>query len=83
MSIQTEVIEIIGKEINKHPEGIKPEHKFIDDLGVDSLDFVEAVMALEEHFKIDFPETVFEDMSTVGELIKYINEVEEEKEKRG
>ena len=56
------------------PEEVTPQASFIEDLGADSLDTVELVMALEEEFGIEIPDEDAEKMSTVGEAIKYIEE---------
>ena len=55
-------------------EEVTPQATFIDDLGADSLDTVEIVMALEEEFKAEIPDEDAEKMKTVGEAIKYIEE---------
>ena len=55
-------------------EEIKPESSFIDDLGADSLDTVEVVMALEEEFGIEIPDEDAEKITTVGEATKYIED---------
>ena len=51
-----------------------PDASFVDDLGADSLDTVELVMAFEEEFGIDIPDEDAEQMRTVGDAIKYLNE---------
>jgi acyl carrier protein len=61
-------------------EEIKPESSFIDDLGADSLDTVEVVMALEEEFGIEIPDEEAEKITTVGEAIKYIDVKAKKKE---
>jgi acyl carrier protein len=54
------------------PEKVTPEASFVDDLGADSLDTVELVMAFEEEFTIDIPDEDAEQMRTVGEAVAYI-----------
>ena len=66
------VKEIIAKELEVETKQLTPEAKFIEDLGADSLDIVELVMALEEEFGIEIPDEDAEKMSSVGEAIKYI-----------
>ncbi|MCA9404302.1 MAG: acyl carrier protein, partial [Candidatus Omnitrophica bacterium] len=53
---------------------VTPEASFIDDLGADSLDTVELIMALEEEFSVEIPDEDAEKMTTVGDAIKYISE---------
>ena len=65
------VVEHLGVEEAKVIEGAK----FIDDLGADSLDTVELVMAFEEEFSIEIPDDAAEKISTVGDAIKYIGEM--------
>ncbi|MFA5336627.1 MAG: acyl carrier protein, partial [Candidatus Omnitrophota bacterium] len=66
--------EIIAKQLGVKLEEVTPQATFIDDLGADSLDTVEIVMALEEEFKAEIPDEDAEKMKTVGEAIKYIEE---------
>ena len=64
------VVEHVGVDAGKVVDGAS----FIDDLGADSLDTVELVMAFEEEFGIDIPDEDAEQMRTVGDAIKYLNE---------
>jgi acyl carrier protein len=66
------VKEIIINELGVDPEKVTTEASFVDDLGADSLDTVELVMAFEEEFTIDIPDEDAEQMRTVGEAISYI-----------
>jgi acyl carrier protein len=66
------VKEIIINELGVDPEKVTTEASFVDDLGADSLDTVELVMAFEEEFTIDIPDEDAEHMRTVGEAISYI-----------
>ena len=68
--VQKIVVEHLGVDEGKVSEGAS----FIDDLGADSLDTVELVMAFEEEFGIDIPDEDAEQMRTVGDAIKYLNE---------
>ncbi|OQX88224.1 MAG: acyl carrier protein [Candidatus Omnitrophica bacterium 4484_70.2] len=79
-NIEERVKEIIAEQLGVKKEEIKPESSFIDDLGADSLDTVEIVMALEEEFGIEIPDEDAEKMSTVGEAIQYIENKVKEKE---
>jgi len=56
------------------PEEVTPTASFVDDLGADSLDTVELIMALEEEFNVEIPDEDAEKMKTVGDAIKYIEE---------
>lgn len=70
--IEQKVKEIIMEQLPVNEENIKPEAKFVDDLGADSLDVVELVMALEEAFNEDIPDEDAEKIVTVGDAINYI-----------
>lgn len=74
MAIEEKVKEIISEQLGVKKDEIKPESSFIDDLGADSLDTVEVVMALEEEFGIEIPDEEAEKITKVGEAIKYIEE---------
>ena len=68
------VKDIIVEQLGVNPDEVTPEASFIDDLGADSLDTVELVMALEEEFDAEIPDEDAENLKTVGEAIKYIEE---------
>jgi acyl carrier protein len=68
----SKVKEIIINELGVDPEKVTGEAAFVDDLGADSLDTVELVMAFEEEFTIDIPDEDAEQMRTVGDAISYI-----------
>jgi acyl carrier protein len=70
--IETKVKEIIVEQLNVNADDVKPEAKFIEDLGADSLDQVELVMAFEEEFELDIPDEDAEKLTTVGAAIEYI-----------
>ena len=74
MSVQEKVRAIIAEQLGVKPEEVTPQASFIDDLGADSLDTVELVMALEEEFGIEIPDEEAEKLVTVGDAIKYIEE---------
>jgi acyl carrier protein len=73
-SVQDRVKEIIVEQLGVNPDQVVPEAKFIDDLGADSLDTVELVMAFEEEFGAEIPDEDAEKLQTVGDVIKYIEE---------
>ncbi len=81
MSVEEKVKEIIAEQLGVKKEEIKPESSFVEDLGADSLDTVEVVMALEEEFAIEIPDEDAEKIRTVAEAVKYIEEKVEKKEK--
>ncbi len=70
--IEAKVTEIIKEQLSVNAEDIKPEAKFIEDLGADSLDTVELVMALEEEFDLDIADEDAEKLTTVGAAVDYI-----------
>ncbi len=74
MAAEEKVKSIIAEQLGVKPEEVTPTASFIDDLGADSLDTVELVMALEEEFGIEIPDEDAEKMSTVGDAVKYIEE---------
>ena len=73
-TIEQRVKEIIVNQLNVNEEQITPQASFLDDLGADSLDTVELIMALEEEFSIEVPDEQAEKLLTVGDVIKYIEE---------
>jgi acyl carrier protein len=74
------VKEIIVKELEVDIKQLTPEAKFIEDLGADSLDIVELVMALEEAFNVDIPDEDADKLKTVGDAMKYLQEHAKDKE---
>ena len=66
------VKEIIAKELEVEVKQLMPEAKFIEDLGADSLDIVELVMALEEEFGLDIPDEEADKLKTVGDAMNYL-----------
>ena len=69
--------EIIVEQLGVKPEQVVPEAKFIEDLGADSLDTVELVMALEEEFGVEVPDEQAEKLQSVGDVMKYIEEAQQ------
>ena len=74
MAIFDDVKEVVIEQLNVNPDEVKMESKFVEDLGADSLDVVELVMALEEKFGIEIPDDQAEKIQTVGDAVKYIEE---------
>ena len=73
MSVEARVKEIIVEQLGANEEDVVEGASFIDDLGADSLDTVELVMALEEEFGIEIPDEDAENIKTVQDAINYIN----------
>ena len=73
-SIEERVKRIVAEQLSLKPEEIKSESSFVDDLGADSLDTVELVMALEEEFEAEIPDEKAESITTVASAISYIEE---------
>jgi len=74
MALFDDVKEVVVEQLNVNPDEVKMESKFVEDLGADSLDVVELVMALEEKFNIEIPDDQAEKIQTVGDAVKYIEE---------
>jgi acyl carrier protein len=72
-TIEAKVKSIIADQLGVGEDEIKPESSFIEDLGADSLDIVELVMAMEEEFEVEIPDDEAENIKTVGDAINYIN----------
>ena len=72
--IDQRVKDIIVEQLGVKADLVPPEAKFIEDLGADSLDTVELIMALEEEFGIEVPDEQAEKLLNVGDVIKYIEE---------
>ena len=70
--IDHKVREIIAQQLGLGDEDIQPESTFVDDLGADSLDVVELIMALEEEFEIDIPDEDVEKFEKVQDLVNYL-----------
>ncbi len=72
MALFDEVKEVIVEQLNVSPDEVKPESRFVEDLGADSLDVVEMIMALEEKFEIEIPDSEAENIKTVQDVVDYI-----------
>ena len=73
-AIFEKVRSIVAEQLSVDAAEVKPESSFANDLGADSLDTVELVMALEEAFDIEIPDESAEGIATVGDVVKYIQE---------
>ena len=74
MSVLETITQTIVDQLGIDKSAVVPEAKFIDDLGADSLDIVELLMAVEDQFEIEVPDEDAEGMQTVGDIIRYIEE---------
>ncbi len=70
--MQEKIIALIAEKLNKKVEQVKLESKLVEDLGADSLDVVELVMACEDEFNISLPDEDVEKMQTVKDVVEYI-----------
>ena len=73
-SVEEKVKEIIVEQLGVEEDEVTPNAKFIEDLGADSLDTVELLMALEVHFDTQIPDEDAEKIVTVGDAIQYIKD---------
>ncbi len=71
-AVPAKVKEVIVEQLGVDPERVKAEASFIDDLGADSLDIVELVMAMEEEFGIEIPDEDAEKLKTVQDVASYL-----------
>jgi acyl carrier protein len=74
MDLETRVKEIIADQLGVEIEKLREDANFVQDLGADSLDVVELVMAFEEEFGIEIPDEDAEKIRTVGDVINYLKE---------
>ena len=72
MSVEPRIKKIIEEQLGVEGDRVKPEASFIDDLGADSLDIVELVMAMEEEFDLEIPDEDAEKLRTVADVTKYL-----------
>jgi acyl carrier protein len=79
MSVEEKVKKIIVEQLGVNPEEVTTEASFIEDLGADSLDTVELVMAFEEEFDSEIPDEEAEKLKTVGDAVRYIEERQKSK----
>lgn len=72
MGMSPKIKDIIVEQLGVDPEKVKIEASFIEDLGADSLDIVELVMAMEEEFDLEIPDEDAEKLRTVGDVVTYL-----------
>ena len=73
-AVEEKVKQIIVEQLGVDEGEVTPNASFVDDLGADSLDTVELVMAFEEEFSVEVPDEDAEKLQTVGDVVKYIEE---------
>ncbi len=70
--IMAKIIKVVVDKLGVTEDQVKPESTFVDDLGADSLDQVELIMALEDEFNIEIPDEEAEKLKTINEVVAYI-----------
>ena len=75
MAVDQKMIDIIVEQLSVEKEKVVPNASFVDDLGADSLDLVELIVAMEEGFDIEIPDEDAEKISTVQDAIDYVNKI--------
>lgn len=70
--MKEKIISLIAEKLGKHAEDIKLEDKLVEDLGADSLDVVELIMAFEDEFNISLPDEDVAKLKTIGSIVEYI-----------
>ena len=71
--MEQKIIALVAEKLNKKPEDIKLELRLVEDLGADSLDVVELIMAFEDEFGISLPDEDVAKLKTIGNIVDYIN----------
>ena len=74
MSVEKKIIQIIAEQLGVNEDEIIPDAQLIEDMGADSLDIVELVMAMEEEFEMEIPDEDAEKISTVQDIINYVKQ---------
>ncbi|MCF8037928.1 MAG: acyl carrier protein [Desulfohalobiaceae bacterium] len=72
MSVLEKIRNIVSEQLDVDPQDIKPESAFVDDLGADSLDLTELIMAMEDEFELEIDDEEAQNLRTVNDAIKYI-----------
>ncbi|MEE4165452.1 MAG: acyl carrier protein [Desulfocapsaceae bacterium] len=76
MAIDQEMVDIIVEQLSVEKDKVVPNASFVDDLGADSLDLVELIMAMEEAFDIEIPDEDAEKIVTVQDAVDYVNSLQ-------
>ncbi|TWO19550.1 acyl carrier protein [Campylobacter hyointestinalis] len=75
MAVFDEVRDVVVEQLSVAPDAVKMESKIIEDLGADSLDVVELVMALEEKFEVEIPDSEAEKLISISDVVNYIDSI--------
>ncbi|QCD51988.1 acyl carrier protein [Campylobacter sp. RM16192] len=75
MAVFDDVRDVVVEQLSVSPEAVKLESKIIEDLGADSLDVVELVMALEEKFEVEIPDSEAEKLISINDVVAYIEKL--------
>ncbi|WP_299028030.1 acyl carrier protein [uncultured Campylobacter sp.] len=75
MAIFDDIRDVVVEQLSVAPDAVKLESKIIEDLGADSLDVVELVMALEEKFEVEIPDSDAEKLITINDVVSYIEKL--------
>ena len=73
--MEQKIVELIAEKLCKKAEQITAESRLVEDLGADSLDVVELIMAFEDEFGVSLPDEDIANMKTVGDIVNYINKL--------
>lgn len=76
MSVESKMIDIIVEQLSADKDKVVPGASFVDDLGADSLDLVELIMAMEEEFDVEIPDEEAEKITTVQHAIDYVKNIQ-------
>ncbi|ANE32984.1 acyl carrier protein [Campylobacter hyointestinalis] len=75
MAVFDDVRDVVVEQLSVAPDAVKMESKIIEDLGADSLDVVELVMALEEKFEVEIPDSEAEKLISISDVVNYIDSI--------
>ncbi|BCX80042.1 acyl carrier protein [Campylobacter sp. 19-13652] len=76
MAVFDDVRDVVVEQLSVSPDAVKLESKIIEDLGADSLDVVELVMALEEKFGVEIPDSEAEKLISISDVVNYIDKIQ-------
>lgn len=76
MAVFEKVRDVVVEQLSVSPDAVKLESKIIEDLGADSLDVVELIMALEEEFEVEIPDSDAEKLISINDVVTYIDNLE-------
>lgn len=76
MAVFEDVKDVVVEQLSVSPDAVKLESKIIEDLGADSLDVVELIMALEEKFEVEIPDSDAEKLISIQDVVSYVENLE-------